>query len=120
MPTLCSHVHLSLLVGQGRRAASHGDAARALSAGEAWAAADTWRRLASMVLVCVCAERAPQSELHRKKTRTWVSFEQPDALDCCSCETADVESRDLLWKFHGLLDRMASRGRIVFIPRRVV
>ena len=50
MPTPRFQVPLSLVVGQDRRAASDGDLARALGAGETWAAAETWRRFAPMVL----------------------------------------------------------------------
>jgi RNA polymerase sigma-70 factor, ECF subfamily len=50
MPTPPSHVHLSLVPGQDRRAASDGEVARALIASEAWAAVETWRRFAPMVL----------------------------------------------------------------------
>ena len=159
MPTVPSHVSLSLVVGQDRRAASDGDVARALSAGEAWAAVETWRRFAPMVLtlarrtlgsqseaedigqdvfcrvyrkvrtlrepdsfrnfVYTCALRVLQTELHRKKMRSWLSFEQPEVLDGHSCEALDMESRDLLRKFYGLLDRLSARDRIVFILRRV-
>jgi len=159
MPTLPTHVPLSLVVGQDRRAASDGDVARALGAGEEWAAVETWRRFAPMVLtlarrtlgsqseaddigqdvfcrvyrkvrslrepdsfrnfVYTCALRVIQTELHRKKMRSWLSFEQPEVLDGHGCETLDMESRDLLRKFYGLLDRLAARDRIVFILRRV-
>ena len=159
MRTLPSHVSLSLVVGQDRRAASDGDVARALSAGEAWAAVETWRRFAPMVLtlakrtlgsqseaedigqdvfcrvyrkvrtlrepdsfrnfVYTCALRVLQTELHRKKMRSWLSFEQPDLLDCQGSGTLDVESRDLLRKFYRLLERLAPRDRIVFVLRRV-
>jgi len=159
MPTHPSHVSLSLVVGQDRRAASDGDLARALSAGEAWAAAETWRRFAPMVLtlarrtlgspseaedigqdvfcrvyrkvktlrepdsfrnfVYTCALRVLQTELHRKKMRSWLSFEQPEVLDGHSVEALDMEARDLLRRFYGLLDRLAARDRIVFVLRRV-
>jgi len=56
MPTRRSHVPLSLVVGGNRRAASDGDLARGLTAGEAWAIAETWHRFAPMVLAM--AERA--------------------------------------------------------------
>jgi RNA polymerase sigma-70 factor (ECF subfamily) len=148
-----------LVVSQDRRAASDGDVARALSAGEAWAAVETWRRFAPMVLtlarrtlgsqseaddigqdvfcrvyrkvrtlrepdsfrnfVYTCTLRVLQTELHRKKMRAWLSFEQPEVLDGHGCETLDMESRDLLRKFYGLLDRLAARDRIVFVLRRV-
>jgi RNA polymerase sigma-70 factor (ECF subfamily) len=150
---------LSLVVGQDRRAASDGDVARALSAGEAWAAVETWRRFAPMVLtlakrtlgsqseaedigqdvfhrvyrkvrtlrepdsfrnfVYTCALRVLQTELHRKKMRSWLCFDRPELLDCEGSETLDVEARDLLRKFYGLLERLAPRDRIVFVLRRV-
>ena len=159
MPTLPSHVPLSLVVGQDRRAASDGDVARALSAGEAWAAVETWRRFAPMVLtlakrtlgshseaedigqevfcrvyrkvrtlrepdsfrnfVYTCALRVLQTELHRKKMRSWLRFEQPDLLDCQGFGTLDVEARDLLRRFYRLLERLAPRDRVVFVLRRV-
>jgi len=159
MPTLPSHMHLSLVGGQDRRAASDGDVARALSAGEAWAAVETWRRFAPMVLtlakrtlgshseaedvgqdvfcrvyrkvrtlrepdsfrnfVYTCALRVLQTELHRKKMRSWLTFEQPDSLDRLGSGTLDVESRDLLRKCYALLDRLTPRDRLVFILRRM-
>jgi RNA polymerase sigma-70 factor (ECF subfamily) len=69
--------------------------------------------------VYACALRVLQNELHRKKMRSWLSFEQPDVLDCHGSGTPDMESRDLLRKFYGLLDRLAARDRIVFVLRRV-
>ncbi len=159
MPTLPSHVPLSLVVDRDCRAASDGDVARALSAGEGWAAVETWRRFAPMVLtlarralgsqseaedvgqevfsrvyrkvktlrepdsfrnfVYASALRVLQTELHRKKMRAWLSFEQPDLLDGQGRETLDVESRDLLRRFYDLLERLAPRDRIVFVLRRV-
>jgi RNA polymerase sigma-70 factor, ECF subfamily len=159
MPTLRTNVPLSLVVGQDRRAASDGDVARALSAGEKWAAVETWRRFAPMVLtlakrtlgsaseaedigqdvfcrvyrkagtlrepdkfrnfVYTCALRVLQSELHRKKMRSWLSFERPDVLDLRGCEAVSVESRDMLRKFYSSLDRLSPHDRIVFIMRRV-
>jgi len=56
MPTHRSHVPLSLVGGSKHRAASDGDLARGLAAGEAWALAETWHRFAPMVLTL--AERA--------------------------------------------------------------
>ena len=159
MPTLRPNVPLSLVVGQDRRAASDGDVARALGAGEAWAAVEAWRRFAPMVLavakrtfgsaseaedigqevfhrvyrkvrtlrepdsfrnfVYTCALRVIQSELHRRKMRSWLSFERPEVLDLQPGEGLDVESRDLLRKFYLSLDRLAARDRMVFILRRV-
>jgi len=50
MLTIPSHAPLSLVVGKDHHAASDGDVARALGAGETWAAVETWRRFAPMVL----------------------------------------------------------------------
>ena len=159
MPTLRPHAPLSLVVGQDRRTASDGEVARALGAGEAWAAAETWRRFAPMVLtlakrtlgshseaedigqevfcrvyrkartlrepdsfrnfVYTCALRVLQSELHRKKMRSWLSFERPELVELQVCDALDVESRDLLRKFYVFLDRLPPRDRIVFVLRRV-
>jgi RNA polymerase sigma factor (sigma-70 family) len=69
--------------------------------------------------VYTCALRVLRNELHRKKMRSWLSFEHPEVLDGHSCGTEDMESRDLLRKFYGLLDRLATRDRMVFVLRRV-
>jgi RNA polymerase sigma-70 factor, ECF subfamily len=159
MPTLRSHAPLSLVIGQDRHATSDGDLARALGAGETWAAVETWRRFAPMVLtlarrtlgshseaedigqdvfhrvyrkirtlrepdsfrnfVYTCALRVLQTELHRKKLRSWLSFEPPGVLDRQCPGTVDVEARDLLRRFYRLLERLAPRDRLVFVLRRV-
>jgi RNA polymerase sigma-70 factor, ECF subfamily len=159
MPALRPHVPLSLVVGQDGRAVSDGDLARALSGGEAWAAVETWRRFAPMVLtlakrtlgsqseaedigqdvffrvyrrvrtlrepdsfrnfIYTCAVRVLQNELHRKKMRSWLSFERPESLDLQGSGTLDVESRDLLRRFYRLLDRLSPRDRMVFVLRRI-
>jgi RNA polymerase sigma-70 factor (ECF subfamily) len=69
--------------------------------------------------VYTCALRALQNELHRKKMRSWLSFERPELLDLQGGEALDVESRDLLRKLYVSLDRLAPRDRIVFVLRRV-
>jgi RNA polymerase sigma-70 factor (ECF subfamily) len=159
MPTLPSHTPLSLVGGQDRRKASDGDVARALGAGEAWAAVETWRRFAPMVLrlarrtlgsaseaddvgqevfcrvyrkvrtlrepdsfrnfIYTCALRVLQTELHRKKMRSWFSAQPPELLDCEGSETLDVEARDLLRRFYRLFERLSARDRLVFVMRRV-
>lgn len=159
MSNLHPYAPLSLVSGQDRRAATDGDLARALSAGEAWAAPETWRRFAPMVLrlarrtlgsqteaddigqevfcrvyrgvrglrepdsfrnfIYTCALHVLQSELHRKKMHSWLSFERPELLDVQDCGALDVESRDLLRKFYASLNRLSARDRIVFILRRV-
>jgi RNA polymerase sigma factor (sigma-70 family) len=56
MQTRRSQARISLVVGGGRSAASDGDLARGLAAGETWALAETWHRFAPMVLLM--AERS--------------------------------------------------------------
>jgi RNA polymerase sigma-70 factor (ECF subfamily) len=159
MPIRPSHVPLSLVVSQDRPAASDGDLARGLIAGDAWAIAETWRRFAPMVLmmakrtlgsqseaedigqevfqqlfrkantlrepdslrsfVYAFTVRALMTELRRKKLRGWLHLDHPTALSGQGWVTSDVESRDLLRKFHALLERLAPRDRLVFILRRV-
>jgi len=63
--------------------------------------------------------RALKSELHRKKLRSWLLFEQPQALVGRGWRTIDMESRDLVRKFHSLLERLPTRERLVFVLRRM-
>jgi RNA polymerase sigma factor (sigma-70 family) len=65
------------------------------------------------------AIRALRTELRRKKLRSWLWLEHPEVLADVGFRTLDVESRDLLRKFHGLLDRLGPRDRLVFILRRM-
>jgi len=63
------------------------------------------------------AVRLLRAELRGRKRRRWLSFfgsAPPDALDHRS---ADPESRDLLWRFNALLDRLSPRDRLVFVLR---
>ena len=159
MSTQRSHVPLSLVVSQDRRATSDGDLARGLIGGEVWAMAELWRRFAPMVLmtakrtlgsqseaedigqdvfyrvfrkvrtlrepdrlrsfVYACTLHALKNELRRKKLRAWLSIDQPEASAVLGCPALDVESRDLLRKFHGLLERLPPRDRLVFTLRRM-
>ncbi len=66
-----------------------------------------------------CAVRALRTELRQKKLRSWLPLDQPEVLAESGCRPLDVESRDLLRRFHALLDRLASRDRLVFILRRM-
>lgn len=66
-----------------------------------------------------CAVRALMSELRRRKLRTWISLNQPELTEYAWHRPLDVESRDLLRRFHALLDRLAPRDRLVFILRRM-
>lgn len=65
------------------------------------------------------AIRTLRTELRRRKLRSWLSFAEPEALADLRWRTMDVESRDLLRKFHVLLDRLAPRDRLVFVLRRM-
>ncbi len=56
-------------------------------------------------------------ELRRKRTRSWLSFRQPELLADIACETLDVESRDLLRRFYAFLSRQAPRERLVLSLR---
>lgn len=65
------------------------------------------------------AIRALRTELRRKKLGSWLSLDQPEAVVDAGGETLDVESRDLLRRFHVLLDRLSPRDRLVFVLRRM-
>lgn len=159
MSTPPSRVRLSLVGSQDRRAASDGDVARGLIAGEAWAAVETWKRFAPMVVtlarrtlgshseaedvaqdafclvyrkigtlrepdslrsfVYACALRLLQTELRRKKVRSWLTFERPETLDRRATTTLDVESRNLLRRLYGLLERLGPRDRLIFVLNRM-
>jgi RNA polymerase sigma-70 factor, ECF subfamily len=73
--------------------------------------------LRSFVYVCTIHEL--KTELRRKKLRAWLSFDQPEASAVLASRTLDVESRDLLRKFHGLLERLPPRDRLAFMLRRM-
>lgn len=65
------------------------------------------------------AVRAVKSALRRRKLRAWLSFEDPDALVDLSSGTTDMESLDVLRRFHKLLERLTPRDKLVFILRRM-
>lgn len=65
------------------------------------------------------AVRALMTELRRRKVRSWILLGQPELPEGACYRTLDVESRDLLRRFHVLLDRLAPRDRMVFILRRM-
>jgi RNA polymerase sigma-70 factor, ECF subfamily len=69
--------------------------------------------------VYACALRLLQTELRRKKLRSWLSFERPDILDRRACTTLDVESRNLLQRLYGLLERLGPRDRLIFVLHRM-
>ena len=63
------------------------------------------------------AIRVLKTELRAKRTRGWLSFHRPETLIDLSGAPTDMESRDLLRRFYGLLDRLAPRHRLVFVLR---
>lgn len=63
--------------------------------------------------------RALKSQLRSRRVRAWLSFHQPETLLDLTSETLDVESRDLLRRFHLLLDRLRPRDRLVFTLRQM-
>jgi RNA polymerase sigma-70 factor, ECF subfamily len=69
------------------------------------------------------ALRVLKTELRRKRTRAWLSFHRPERLADIGAELGgeptDMESRDLLRRFYGLLDRLAPRPRLVFALRHL-
>lgn len=56
------------------------------------------------------------SELRRLKRRAWFHLDDGDSLGDLGCE---IESRDLLRKFHGLLMRLPARESLVFVLKRM-
>ncbi len=58
-------------------------------------------------------------ELRRRRTRGWLSFQAPETYFDAVHGTIDVESRDILRRFYGLLDRLSSRDRLVFSLRHL-
>jgi len=65
------------------------------------------------------AVRALRTELRRRKVRSWLLLDRPELRAEGGHRTPDVESRDLLRRFHVLLDRLAPRDRLVFVLRRM-
>ncbi len=65
------------------------------------------------------ALRALKSELRRRKLRSWLIMVKPEVLVGLGSRTVDFESRDILRKFSGLLDRLPPRARLVFVLRRM-
>jgi RNA polymerase sigma factor (sigma-70 family) len=58
-------------------------------------------------------------ELRRKRARAWLSLADPEVYVDLASETLDVESRDLLRRFYGLLNRLGPRDRLIFSLRRM-
>ncbi|MFL5306178.1 MAG: RNA polymerase sigma factor [Polyangia bacterium] len=65
------------------------------------------------------ALRLLKTELRRKRARSWLSFHRPERLQDVGAELTDMESRDLLRRFYGFLDRLPPRHRLVFALRHL-
>jgi len=65
------------------------------------------------------AIRVLRTELRAKRTRSWLSFHRPETLIDLGGEAMDMEARDLLRRFYGLLDRLTARHRLVFVLRHL-
>jgi RNA polymerase sigma-70 factor, ECF subfamily len=65
------------------------------------------------------AIRLIKTELHRRKLRRWLFSDQSQALAGRGWRTMDMDSRDLVRKFHALLERLPTRDRLVFVLRRM-
>jgi RNA polymerase sigma-70 factor, ECF subfamily len=65
------------------------------------------------------AVRVLKSELYRRRVRSWLSFHDPQTLPEVAADAVDVESRDLLRKFYGLLARLGARERLVYTLRNI-
>ena len=63
--------------------------------------------------------RSLKSALRRRRARSWLSFQEPEALFDLGSKTMDVESRDLLRRLYALLDRLSPRDRLVFSLRHI-
>lgn len=58
-------------------------------------------------------------ELRRKRSRAWLSFQDPETFIDLASGTLDVESRDLLRRFYGFLNRLGPRDRLIFSLRHL-
>ena len=65
------------------------------------------------------AIRVLKAELHVRRVRGWLSFHDPASLPEVAADGADVEARDLLRRFYGLLARLGARERLVYTLRNV-
>jgi RNA polymerase sigma-70 factor, ECF subfamily len=69
--------------------------------------------------IYACAISLLKTELRRRKLRSWLCFQEPKTLADLGCRAVDMEARDLLRRFHALLDRLGPRDRLVFVLRRM-
>ena len=65
------------------------------------------------------AIRVLKWELRRKRAHAWLSFDAPENLTDKLDVSVDVESRDLLRRFYGLLDKLTPRERLVYALRNM-
>lgn len=65
------------------------------------------------------AIRVLKSELRIRRVRSWLSFHDPESLPEVPVPAVDVEARDLLRRFYGVLDHLGARERLVYTLRNV-
>ena len=65
------------------------------------------------------AIRMLRTELRRRRLRSWLALDQPEAMMDAGHRTLEVEARDHLRRFYVLLDRLTPRDRLVFTLRRM-
>jgi len=63
--------------------------------------------------------RVLKSELRSRASRSWLSFHQPETIVDLGGESVDMEARDLLRRFYGLLDRLSPKDRLIFAFRHL-
>ncbi|HEX2658312.1 MAG TPA: sigma-70 family RNA polymerase sigma factor [Polyangia bacterium] len=65
------------------------------------------------------AVRVLKTELRARKARAWLSFHRSEVLPDVGSDLVDLEARDVLRRFYGLLDRLSARDRLVFALRHM-
>jgi RNA polymerase sigma factor (sigma-70 family) len=65
------------------------------------------------------AIRVLKWELRRRRVRGWLTFEPPETLADVVDVAPDLESRDMLRRFYGLLSRLGARERLVYSLRHI-
>jgi RNA polymerase sigma factor (sigma-70 family) len=58
-------------------------------------------------------------QLRRRRANAWLALYQPKDLPDAPFQGSDPEARDALRRFYGLLDRLATRDRVVFALRHL-
>jgi RNA polymerase sigma factor (sigma-70 family) len=65
------------------------------------------------------AIRVLKSELYMRRVRGWLTFHDPEKLPDVAVQAVDMESRDLLRRFYGLLARLGAKERLVYALRNI-